>query len=144
MMTSGWRSTSFFVLKHFVYPHLLPRISFMGTATRFQIIVTALYITTNILFITIPVTSRADVGTRASTMSVINMIPLLCGPRLSLMTQLLGISLRSSLGSHRWFGRTAIALALLHMVITLTGGKKFAWTPTSLSGVVVDLLLSAF
>jgi len=149
-MTCGWRSTSFFILKHFMYPHLLPRMSFIGTATRFQIIVTALYITTNVLLVAIGVTRAdvgtragtiADVGTRAGTMSVINLIPLLCGPRLSMMTEMLGISLRSSLGSHRWIGRTAIAQALLHLVIYLTG-NQFGWTSTSISGVVVVSHLS--
>ncbi len=53
-----------------------------------------LYIAINILCVFIPVASRARVSTRAATMSAINLIPLLCGPRLILMTELLGISLR--------------------------------------------------
>lgn len=139
VMTSGWHSTSFFILKYFVYPHLLPKVPFLGRATRFQIIATTLYLTANVLFIALPKASWAEAGARAATMSIINLIPLLCGPRISLMTKVLGTSLQSSLGSHRWIGRTTTALAMLHMIVSLKEGGRFTWTTSSVSGVVVGL-----
>lgn len=139
VMTSGWHSTSFFILKHFVYPHLLPKVPFLGRATRFQIIATTLYLTANVLFVALPKASWAEAGARAATMSIINLIPLLCGPRISLMTKVLGTSLQSSLGSHRWIGRTTTALAMLHMIVSLKEGGRFTWTSSSVSGVVVGL-----
>lgn len=139
-ITSEWLSTSFFFLKHFVYPHILPRIPFVGTATRLEVLIAFAYIITNILLVTIiGVKSRTDIGTRAATMSIINLIPLLCGPRLSLMTEMLGISLRTSIGTHQWFGRTAVAEILLHTVISLTDSQPFKWTGINTSGVVVHL-----
>jgi hypothetical protein len=69
-------------------------------------------------------------------MSIINLIPLLCGPRLSFVTRLLGISLRTSIGSHQWFGRTAIAQILVHTIVVLTGSNAFTWTTNNLTGVV--------
>lgn len=137
VMTAKWSSISFFILKHAVYPHLLPRTSFTGTATRFHIAVTTLYLLVNVLFVTIPKATWADMGTRAATMSVINLIPLLCGPRLTMVTNLLGISLRTSLASHKWFGRTAIGLAGFHIAIIAKNGERIARTWSGVSGVVV-------
>ncbi|RDL36280.1 uncharacterized protein BP5553_06892 [Venustampulla echinocandica] len=68
-------------------------------------------------------------------MSVINLIPLLCGSRLSLVTRLLGISLRTSIGSHQWFGRTAIAQMLVHTIAVLRERNAFAWTTNNFTGV---------
>ncbi|XMA13701.1 hypothetical protein WAI453_006492 [Rhynchosporium graminicola] len=97
------------------------------------------YLITNILLVTvIGVKSRSDMGTRAATMSIVNLIPLLCGPRLSLMTEMLGITLRTSIGSHQWLGRTAIAEALLHTIISLTGSQSFVWSGINASGVVAS------
>ena len=144
VMTAKWLSISFFILKHAVYPHLLPRTSFTGTATRFHIAATTLYLMVNVLFVTIPKATWADMGTRAATMSVINLIPLLCGPRLSMVTKLLGISLRTSLASHKWIGRTAIGLAGLHIAIIAKDGERFARTWSSISGVVACSPLPAW
>ncbi|KFY02760.1 hypothetical protein V490_00407 [Pseudogymnoascus sp. VKM F-3557] len=112
-----------------------------GTATRFHIAATTLYLMVNVLFVTIPKATWADMGTRAATMSVINLIPLLCGPRLSMVTKLLGISLRTSLASHKWIGRTAMGLAGLHIVIIAKDGERFARTWSSISGVVASSAL---
>ncbi|KAG0647685.1 Ferric-chelate reductase 2 [Hyphodiscus hymeniophilus] len=75
-------------------------------------------------------------GSRAATMSIINLIPLFCGPRLSLITSLLGISVRTSIGTHQWFGRTAIAQMSLHTLISLRS-KGISWrTMSNWTGVV--------
>ncbi|KFY49967.1 hypothetical protein V495_00403 [Pseudogymnoascus sp. VKM F-4514 (FW-929)] len=49
---------------------------------------------------------------------------------------MLGISLRTHFGIHKWIGRTAIAEALLHIVISVISEQPFAWTAMNLSGVV--------
>ena len=132
-INSKWPLTTSFVARHLVYPHIFPRIPFIGTATRFQVLMVSLYLLTNLLVTIIGV--RANISSRAATMSIINLIPLLCGPRLSLITRLFGISLRASIGSHQWFGRTAIAQMLVHLVISLTE-SSFTWTTINLTGVV--------
>ncbi|KAL5344941.1 hypothetical protein ACLOAV_009894 [Pseudogymnoascus australis] len=71
-------------------------------------------------------------------MAVINLTPLLCGPRLSMVTKLLGISLRTSLASHSWIGRTVIALAAFHIVIITKDGDRFSRTWGSVFGVVAS------
>jgi predicted ferric reductase len=135
VITSEWPLTSTYILKHFIYPHIFPRIPFLGTATRFQVFVAFIYLLANFLIVTIG--KRAEMGSRAATMSIANLIPLFCGPRLSLVTKLLGISVRTSIGSHQWFGRTAIAQMSLHTIISLIGSKAFTWTTSNLTGVVV-------
>jgi hypothetical protein len=69
--------------QRFIYPHLYRRLPFIVAATISEILVVFLYIGVNIGCITVDVASRADVSTRAATMSAINLIPLLCGPRTS-------------------------------------------------------------
>ena len=134
---SKWLSVSSFILKHLVYPHMFPRLPLVGTATRFETLIVFIYLLTNILIVTV-FGPRADMGGRAATMSIVNVIPLLCGQRLSLATKLLGISLRTSIGSHQWFGRTAIAQVLLHTILSLVGRKSFTWTTTNSAAVVVS------
>ena len=133
-VNSKWPLTTSFIRRHLLYPHILPRIPFVGAATRFQVLMVFLYVLANVL-ITI-IGDRADLSSRAATMSIINLIPLLCGSRLILITKLLGISLRTSIGSHQWFGRTAFAQMLVHMLVSLTGSGAFTWTTNNLTGTV--------
>ncbi|KAH6712101.1 hypothetical protein BKA61DRAFT_486340, partial [Leptodontidium sp. MPI-SDFR-AT-0119] len=89
-------------LRHSTYPHIFPRIPFVKTATRLKVLLTSVYITTNIILVTvIRVNSRSDISTRATIMSIISLIPLLYSPRLSLITELLRISRRTSIRSHQ-------------------------------------------
>jgi hypothetical protein len=137
-LNSKWPLITSFVRRHLIYPHIFPRIPFIGTATRFQVLIVFLYLLANTLIVVIG--PRAQRGSRASTMSIINLIPLLCGPRLSFVTKLMGVSLRASIGSHQWLGRTVIAQMLLHTVISLTGSTQFTWTASNFNGVVVRAL----
>jgi hypothetical protein len=134
-LNSKWPLTTSFVMRHLIYPHIFPRIPFVGTATRFEVLIVFVYLLTNTLIVIIG--AESEIGSRAAIMSIINLIPLLCGPRLSLVTRLLGISFRTSIGSHQWFGRTAIAQMLVHTIVVLTGSNAFAWTTNTLTGVVV-------
>lgn len=140
-VTSEWPLTSSFFLRHLVY-YIFPRIPFVGTATPLQVLIVLGYIGTNIVLVTIVgVKSISDIGTRAATMSIINLIPLFCGQRLSLITKILGISLRTSIGAHQWFGRTAVVEILLHTIISLTSSQPIKWTGINVSGVAVRLRL---
>ena len=131
-LTSGHRPIPAFLLKHLVYPLILPRMPLVGAATRLQTLLVIFYLLPNFLFVLCG--PRSEVAQRAATMALVNLILLLCGPRLGLVTKLLGISLRASIGSHQWIGRTAVAQVLLHTFTSLAG---FAWTTPSLFGVVV-------
>ena len=100
-ITSKQLSTSFFFLKYFIYPYILLRIPFIGTAIRLKVLITLIYIIINILLIIIiGVKSRVDIGTHTTIILIINLIPLLYSPQLSLITKILGISLRTSIRTH--------------------------------------------
>jgi len=139
-ITSKWLSTSlsflkdsFFLLKHFI-----------ETARRLEIFLTSAYIITNILIVLQPFTGlnpKSEISIRAATMSIINLVPLFGGSRLILMAELLGISLRTGIGAHQWFGRVAVAEVLLHTIISLTSSQPFKWTGLVASGVVVIYIL---
>jgi hypothetical protein len=133
---SRWRATiTSFLVRRLVYPYFFPRMPFVGAATRLQVLTAFLFLLANTLLTTIG--SRSTTSSRAATMSVINLVPLFCGPRLSMVTKLLGISLRGSVGVHQWIGRTAIAQMLLHVLLLLTGSASFKWTVTTVAGIVV-------
>lgn len=126
------------VFNYLLLPHLIPRIPLVGTATRFEALIACIYLLLNSLLVLVG--PRAAIGSRAATMSIINVIPLLCGPRLSLVAKLLGMSSRSGIWSHQWFGRVAVAQALLHTLISLMGSSSFGWTTANVFGVVVGSL----
>jgi hypothetical protein len=136
-----WLSISFHLLKHLFYPSLFHRAHFFGTPTRFNAVTYILYITINILCLVVRLKSATDLSDRAATMATINLIPLLCGRRLILMTELLGISLRSHLEAHKLFGTVMIVQVLLHTAIVSVknSSTEWTWTSVNLSGVVVGL-----
>jgi len=140
-MTFKCLSTSFYLfLKHFAYPNISPRLPFVGTTTPLHALLALVYTSANIAFILKDgIKSKIVVGNHAATLSILNIVPLLCGPRLLLMTEMLGASFRTSLGIHRWLGRTAIVEVLIHTVISLTTTDSLKWTQTSISGVTVHL-----
>jgi hypothetical protein len=55
------------------------------------------------------------------------------------MTKILGISLRTSIGAHQWFGRTAVAEILLHTIISINNSQPWKWTGINKSGIAVYL-----
>ena len=126
---------TFRLLKHFIYPQISQRFPALGT--RSQLLAVTVYVTVNAACMKLGTSSIADVSARSATMSLINVVPLLCGPRLVLMAELLGISLRGQHLSHSCFGLTAMAQALVHSAISVAQNAPFRWTRLNLSGVVV-------
>jgi hypothetical protein len=101
-ITSEWLLTSFFFLKYFAYPYILPRIPFVGTTTCLEILLAFAYMIINLLLITlIKVKTITNISTRATIILIINLISFLCGSRLSLITEILRILLRTSIGTHQ-------------------------------------------
>jgi hypothetical protein len=135
LLTLIWHFSTHFILKRLAYPHLFRQIPIVGTATRSEILVGVLYLAINC--VVIGVGSSAEIGTRAAIMSTINMIPLLCGPRLILMTELLGISRRAHIGLHKWLGLTVIWKVGLHTVRSIMNNQPFQWTEMNIYGIMV-------
>lgn len=124
---------TFRFLKHLIYPHLSRTFPIFGT--RYQVFIFSIYIAINVACMTVG--KGADISTRSATMSLINVIPLLCGPRLVMMAKFLGLTLRTQHLSHSWFGMTAIVQVLVHSILSATSNTPFRWTKLNLSGVVV-------
>jgi hypothetical protein len=138
LTTVIWLPTTSFILKHVIYRHVVRRIPFIGAITWWETLLAISHVAVNITCVTVGVASISEVSTRAAIMSAINLIPLLCGPRLILMTELIGISLRSHLGFHKWLGRTSIIQALLHTVLSVVNNRPFQWTTGNTYGVIVS------
>lgn len=119
--------------KHLISPRIMTRVPLVGTVTRFEALLAFLYLLANTLLVAI----GTGVARRAATLSIINLLPLLCGPRLSLVARLFGVSLSTMTWSHQWFGRVSLAQALVHTVISLTGSVAFSWTTANVFGVTV-------
>lgn len=52
-LNSKWPLATSFIMRHLVYPHIFPRIPFIGTATRFEVLIVFVYLFTNTLMIII-------------------------------------------------------------------------------------------
>lgn len=134
----AWLTLSFIFLKRLLYPSLFHRTHFFGLPTRFDAFLSLLYISINVVCMTVRVHSATDFGDRAATMSTINLLPLLCGPRLLLVTQILGISIGTHLKSHRLFGTMLFLQAALHTTLSIVDNiHSWNWTKINISGVMV-------
>lgn len=84
---------SFLFLKNVKYANILRGVPILRSITRLYAILWVIYAALNVIFMTLKVTLWLEFSSRAAVMSLINIVPLLCGPRLLLITRILGFSL---------------------------------------------------
>ena len=125
--------------KHLTYPYLLNRHQILGPWTRANVLLYLAYGVVNIFCIVFRVTSATGVSRRAGTLSLINMAFLFPTMNLSLLGDILGISLKACRRIHRAVGWTATALLSLHILIaTVVQQKKFSLHgPGNISALIV-------
>ena len=118
--------------KHLTYPYLLSRHRFLGPWTRAGFGLQLIYIITNIVCLSVEtispslrIASLSDVGLRAGTLSIINMIPLFAGSHLSYLADLLGLTLRGFRCIHRSAGLMSFSLAILHVLVEFASRPSF-------------------
>lgn len=104
------------VVKHLIYPYLYRRRHMVGVTTRFQVLAVMLFITGNVFSLATGVKSTTQVGSRAGTLAVVNLLGLLVSPRFSLLADSLGISSRSFVQIHRWIGRITMIHTIIHVL----------------------------
>ncbi len=109
--------TAVFFLQHFVYPLVFRRGLFLGPKTRYHLILQLMYCAGTAICNSVGVGSLTAAGSRAGTLSAINLIPLFFGNHLSFAADLIGISLRSFRAVHSCIGLMAFVLGLFHAVI---------------------------
>jgi hypothetical protein len=108
-----------FMSKHLTYPYILNRHALLGPWSRADLLIQLVYLATNIFCLSFRVADISSAGLRAGTLSLINLIPLLSGPHLSFLADLLGIQLSTYRNVHRSAGFTAFALATFHVLTAL-------------------------
>ena len=97
------------------------------------------YVAGNVFCLSFRAASTVEVGRRAGSIALINMVPLFSGPHLSLLANALGVSLVSAQRVHRSMGIMASALVLVHLLFTLAATSLFELgNPRNIFAVIVS------
>ncbi|KFZ13859.1 hypothetical protein V501_03498 [Pseudogymnoascus sp. VKM F-4519 (FW-2642)] len=108
---------SFSISKHLTYRYVLRRHWILGPWTRAGVVVQLVYVAVNIFCASFRAPTIADVGLRAGTLAVVNMIPLFATPHLAFAADWIGMSLRTIHIVHRSAGFMTFFLGLLHVIV---------------------------
>ena len=114
--------TLFFIFKYLIYPILIRRRRMLGPCTYWEAFATLLHWSLTAICNLVGVRDISDFGTRAGTLSIIHLIPLLFSDRLSFAADLLGLSLRTYTAIHGSVGVMAILQGFLHSIVFVTHG----------------------
>lgn len=107
----------FSISKHLTYRYVLSRHWILGPWTRRGVIVQLVYIAVNIFCASFRASTITDVGLRAGTLAVVNMIPLFAAPHLAFAADWIEMSLRTIRIVHRSAGFMTFFLGLLHVIV---------------------------
>lgn len=88
--------------------------------TRLELFVILFILIGNIVAITIGVSDRPTFAKRTGVVSIINIVPLFLGARMSLIVSSCNLSLTSYARIHRWLGAAAIVESVLHAATSLS------------------------
>lgn len=106
-----------FTSKHLTYPYFIHRHRLLGPWTRGGILVQLIYIALNVFCLGFRVSTLPKGGLRAGNLSLANMIPLLAGPHLSFLADILGFRLGTYRRVHRSAGVMSFALLLSNVLV---------------------------
>ena len=120
------------------YPLVYRRGKNTHSVTRLDALLLALYLGTNGVVLGWAVGSQADLARRAAFTSLVNLTPLFFGGRTNPLMSFVGLPLPKYYLAHHWFGRVAIAEALLHA--GLSASQNPSATASTVSGYVVRTL----
>ncbi len=126
--------------KYFLLPMLIRRHRFVGPWNPAQISFQLIYLAANVFCASFKVHTAKEVSTRASHLSLINMIPTYFGFHLSFVCDLLNVPLTTYRLFHASTGTMSVLLGLLHVLIhavgklTLNFGKSWL-----MFGLIVSL-----
>ncbi|KAJ5461026.1 uncharacterized protein N7458_002578 [Penicillium daleae] len=104
-----------FIYRHIIYPYVISRHTFWGPWSRVGVFAHLIYVTVNAVLILFRGNSLEEIGRRAGSLSLINMILLLGAGHLSYAADLLGVSLTAYRKIHRAFGWMTMVLVVLHV-----------------------------
>lgn len=139
-LASLWKHISLFTSKHLTYPYLLHRHRLIGPWSRAEVLIQVAYVTANFFCLSFKVLDVAKAGTRAGTLSLVNMIPLFAGPSLSFLADRLGVPLKVYRCAHRSAGYMTFLLVLIHVLLAVSQQGSFpVGQPQHLFAVIVSL-----
>ncbi len=109
-----------------------------------EILIQVVYLTINIFCLSFRVSDVAKAGTRAGTLSLVNMIPLFAGPSFGFLADRLGVPLKVYRRAHRSAGFMTFTLVLLHVLAVVSQGSFSLGQPQHLFAVIVSPLIQPF
>ena len=120
------------ISKHMVYRDLLQRHRLFGPWSRAGVLLQLIYIAGNIVCAvlgtshgSIQLSPISQVGLRAGTLSLINLIALFAGPHLDFWADVLGVASRTLRHLHSSAGVMAVLLALFHTLVVVGARPSF-------------------
>lgn len=115
-----------FLLRHFFYSSLIHRHSLLGPLGRVHALAQLINVAINVFFLSFQASSISKAGTRAGTLSLINMVPVFAGPHLSFLSNLTGMTLKTHRRLHRSAGIMSFALMLFHVLVLISDRISFS------------------
>lgn len=110
---------SVLVSKYLIYPYFLGRSQFIGPWTRAGVLLHVVYLATNLFCLFFGAASDSHVGRRAGELSLVNITFLFLAPYLSLLADILGVSIRTCRKIHRSTAWMSVLLLTIHIVIAI-------------------------
>lgn len=105
--------------KHLSYPYAVNRHRWIGPWTRLGVLSHVVYLTANVVCLLFPPAKMSEVGLRAARLSLINMSVLFLAPHLSLLADILGVSLRQCRKVHKSAAWVGFLLLAVHVLIAM-------------------------
>lgn len=119
-----WSIIALFFSRHFAYPYVIQRRSFVGPWTRLGTFMNISYVSIIIFMLFFKSESSHTLSHRAGSLTLINLIFLVASFSLSRTADLLGITLKTTQRGHRAVGWVVLMLSIIHVSLTLTVGSE--------------------
>lgn len=119
-----WSAIVLFFSRHFVYPYVIRRRSFVGPWTRLGTFMHLSYVSIITFMLFFKSDSAHTISHRAGSLTLINLVFLVASFSLSRTADLLGISLKTSHRVHRAVGWVVLILSVIHVSLALTTGTE--------------------
>ncbi|KAI9886475.1 MAG: hypothetical protein M1823_001725 [Watsoniomyces obsoletus] len=133
----------FYLLKHVFYPVLFKRRNGCDSITRLQALIILIYVAANGVAMGVGIRSASQLQSRASTLAIVNLVPLFFGGRMNIWIDHLGMSLQSYYLVHHWMGRAVVVQGLVHAGLAISASVKWETSRSMVSGVVAASTLLA-
>lgn len=135
------RYLSKWIAKHLTLPAVLRRGKYIDRWSRADIILTMMYLGTNMTYVLVYFPGMTQASHRAGRLSIINMVLLFTGPHLSFVADMLGVSIHTCRRLHVLAGLVAVLLAVFHAIVgAATEGAFSLETSRNLWALIVGLL----